>query len=302
MIRALSTGSARPLRSVLYTPGFGKHLAKVKTSVADCALIDLEDGVAPSSKVAARKAVAELFQAGGLSNRMLTVRVNGLDTEWGWDDLKAVAKLERVDAIALPKVESPAEVQEVAAYLEKEGASQHTTIWSLIETPKGVQNVDAIAAAHPRQSALVMGTSDLCRELHCLHTKDREPLLYSLSKCVVAARANDLLILDGVHLDLEDSTGFEQACKQGKELGMDGKTLIHPSTVAVANWFFGPSAEDVEQSYRIVEAMQEAMARGQGACLLDGKLIENLHADNALRIIALHEAIQAFEESAAASK
>eukprot|EP00611_Tribonema_gayanum_P023785 TRINITY_DN5080_c0_g1_i2.p1 TRINITY_DN5080_c0_g1~~TRINITY_DN5080_c0_g1_i2.p1 ORF type:complete len:162 (-),score=25.81 TRINITY_DN5080_c0_g1_i2:371-856(-) len=131
MIRALSTGSARPLRSVLYTPGFGKHLAKVKTSVADCALIDLEDGVAPSSKVAARKAVAELFQAGGLSNRMLTVRVNGLDTEWGWDDLKAVAKLERVDAIALPKVESPAEVQEVAAYLEKEGASQHTTIWQV---------------------------------------------------------------------------------------------------------------------------------------------------------------------------
>mmetsp|Transcript_19181 Transcript_19181/g.28303 ORF Transcript_19181/g.28303 Transcript_19181/m.28303 type:complete len:323 (+) Transcript_19181:115-1083(+) len=289
---------ARPLRSVLFTPGYGKHLKKVKRSIADCTIIDLEDGVAPSSKDSARSAVAKMFKEESVGNRMMTIRINGRNTEWRDKDLEEISKIERVDAIALPKVECADEVREVAEYLAKNSASKNMNLWGFIETPKGVQNVDEIACAHPMLSVLVMGTSDLSRDLQCLHTRDRLPLLYSLSKCIVAAKANKLQILDGVHLNLDDSSGFEQSCRQGKEMGMNGKSLIHPSTIAIANWFFGPSAEEVELSFRILEAMSEASQKGEGVCVVDGHLVENLHAENARRIISLHEAIQSFEDTA----
>eukprot|EP00953_Heterococcus_sp_UTEX-ZZ885_P033606 17462-Heterococcus_DN1.PRE.2 len=184
--------AARPMRSVLYTPGSSKHLLKARTSSADCSLIDLEDGVAPSAKLRARKAVLDVVGEGGFGGRLVAVRVNALDTEWGWDDLEAVAGLKRVDAIALPKVESAEEVQEVASFLNKSAANQDIRIWPMIETPKGVQKVDDIAAAHERVSTIVLGTSDLSRDLRSLHTRDRMPLIYALSRCVVAARASNI--------------------------------------------------------------------------------------------------------------
>lgn len=217
------------------------------------------------------------------------MRANGLDTPWGRADVAALARA-GADAVLLPKVESPGMVREAVDALA--GAPAALALWCMLETPRGILNAAAIAAASPRITALVMGTSDLTKELHARHTPDRLPLLTSLELCVLAARAAGVAALDGVHLDLDDDAGFEAACRQAVALGFDGKTLIHPKQIAAANELFGPTAHDVEWARRVIAAHAEAAARGQGVALLDGRLIENLHVEDARRAVALAEAIE----------
>jgi len=287
--------AARPRRSVLYMPGSNaRALEKGRTLPADALILDLEDAVAPDAKETARQQVVEAVQAGGYGRRELAVRVNGLDTDWGAADVEAAAT-SGADAILLPKVESAAMVHDLEARMKQHGAPDDMAIWVMMETPRGILRAEEIAAASDRLAVLVMGTSDLVKDLQAAHTPQRLPVLTALSWCVLAARAHGRAIVDGVHLDLQDMEGFEAHCRQGLELGMDGKTLIHPKTVEPANRIFAPSEEEVEQSRRIIEAHAEAQKQGQGVVVLDGKLIENLHVENAQRIVALAEAIQARE-------
>ncbi len=286
------TATVRPRRSVLYMPGSNaRALEKGRTLAADALILDLEDAVAPDAKAEARRQVVEALKQGGYGGRELIVRVNGLDTEWGADDIAAVANAP-ADAILIPKVENREMIAEVEAALDEAGAPEGMTIWCMIETPRGVLHVEQVAAASPRVAALVMGTSDLAKDLHCLHTPQRLPFLTSLGLCVLAARAYGLAILDGVHLDLADDEGFAASCVQGRELGFDGKTLIHPKTIDKANEVFAPSKEEIEWSRRIIAAHEEATREGKGVVLVDGRLIENLHVEEAHRLVRMAEAIE----------
>ncbi len=283
--------NARPRRSVLYMPGSNaRALEKGRALPADALILDLEDAVAPDSKVMARHQVVDAVKAGGYGHRELVIRVNGLDSPWGAEDLHAVAT-SGADAVLLPKVESEEMVAEAEAKLAEAGAPQGMPIWCMMETPLGILNAKEVAASSPHVTCLVMGTSDLVKELTAAHTQMRLPVLASLSVCLLAARAYGLAILDGVHLDLADDEGFRLACEQGKELGFDGKTLIHPKTLAVANDVFSPSQSEVSQARRIIEAFSAASAEGKGVVVLDGKLIENLHVETAKRTVALADAI-----------
>lgn len=285
--------TARPRRSVLYTPGSNQRaLDKGREIGADGLILDLEDAVAPDAKETARRQIVETVKAGGYGPRELIIRVNGLETPWGPADLTAVATA-GADAVLLPKVESAAMVEEAERRLRQAGAPESLRIWCMMETPLGILNAREIAAASPKLGCLVMGTSDLVKDLHATHTATRLPVLASLSIVLLAARANGLAALDGVHLDLADDEGFRQHCLQGKELGFDGKTLIHPKTVPVANEVFAPSAAEVAQAEKIIAAHAAAVAEGQGVVLLDGKLIENLHVENARRLVAEAQAIAA---------
>jgi citrate lyase subunit beta/citryl-CoA lyase len=263
--------------------------------LADMLILDLEDAVAPDAKETARRQVTEALAAGGYGSRELVVRVNGLETPWGRDDVAAVAR-SRVDAVLLPKVESAATVREMAGLLAQNGAPDAFRIWCMIETPRGVLRAAEIAAAHARLAGFVMGTSDLAKDLHARHVPGRLPLIVSLELCVLAARAHGLAILDGVHLDLDDTEGFAAACRQGAELGFDGKTLIHPKTIAAANEAFAPRGEEIAFAKRIIAAHGEAERKGQGVVVVDGKLIERLHVAEAKRLAALAEAIRAREQ------
>ncbi|MFI4988270.1 MAG: HpcH/HpaI aldolase/citrate lyase family protein [Alphaproteobacteria bacterium] len=292
--------TARPRRSVLYMPGSNaRALEKARTLAADGLILDLEDAVAPDAKAEARAQVVAVLKAGGYGGRELVVRVNGLDTPWGADDL-AMAAGTPAHAVLVPKVESAAMVAAVEQRLAAAGAGQELAIWCMMETPLGMLHAEAIAAASPRVGCLVMGTSDLAKDLHAAHTRERLPLLTSLALCLLAARAYGLAILDGVHLDLADDEGFAASCRQGKELGFDGKTLIHPKTVAAANEVFAPSAEEVAWAERIIAAHAEAARAGKGVLLIDGKLIENLHVESAKRLVALAAAILRLEAPSAA--
>ncbi|RJF89038.1 CoA ester lyase [Oleomonas cavernae] len=285
--------SVRPRRSVLYMPGANaRALDKARTLPADALILDLEDAVSPDSKELARNQIAEAVKTGGYGYRELIVRINGLDTPWGLADLKAIAPL-GADAILLPKVEDPATVSKAAIALEQAGASAKTTLWAMMETPLGILRAAEIAAVSKRLTCFVMGTSDLTKDLHARHTPLRLPMLTSLGLCLLAGRAYGLTILDGVYLDLKDEAGFEESCIQGLELGFDGKTLIHPSQVEPANKVFAPSEGEIAWSRKIIEAFAEAEAQGKGVVLVDGKLIENLHVDNARRVVALADAIAA---------
>ena len=281
----------RPRRSVLYMPGSnGRALEKAKTLAADGLIFDLEDAVAPDAKAAARQQVCEAVRTGGYGRRELIVRVNGFATLWGQKDLAAVANC-GADAVLLPKVESAAQVRQTWALLTASGASEHLALWCMLETPLGILHAEEIAASHPQVAALVMGTSDLVKDLHARHTRERLPLLTSLGLCVLAARAYGLAALDGVQLDLEDDAGFTAACHQAVELGFDGKTLIHPKTIATANTIFSPAPEDVARAHTIIAAHAQAVAAGRGVVLVDGRLIENLHVEEARRVVALADAI-----------
>ncbi len=285
-------GIARPRRSVLYMPGSNaRALEKGRTLPADGLILDLEDAVAADAKALARRQVVEAMTAGGYGSREVVVRINGLDTPWGKDDLAAVVGT-GADAVLVPKVESAAMVHAVESALADAGAAD-MAIWCMMETPLGMLHAEAVAAAGPRVACLVMGTSDLAKDLHAQHTPDRLPFLTGLGLCLLAARAHGLAILDGVHLDLADDAGFAAACRQGLELGFDGKTLIHPKTIEVANQVFAPSAAEVEWSRKIIAAHAEATAEGKGVVLVEGKLIENLHVENAHRLVALADAIAA---------
>jgi citrate lyase subunit beta / citryl-CoA lyase len=277
----------RPRRSLLYMPGSNpRALEKARGLPADGLIIDLEDAVAADAKEAARAIVAAALAAGGYGSRELVLRVNPLDTPWGHADL-AVAATMPIDAVLLPKVESADRVKLTVSLLDALGASERLAVWCMIETPLGVLAAREIAAASPRLAALVLGTSDLTKELHAVATRDRLPLITSLGLAMLAARAYRLAILDGVHLDLSDEEGFALLCRQGRELGFDGKTLIHPKQIAPANAAYAPSPEEIEWSRRVIAAHAEAAAAGKGVVLVDGKLIEGLHVENARRLLAI---------------
>lgn len=282
----------RPRRSVLYMPGSNSRaLEKAKGLAADTLVLDLEDAVAPDQKISARNQVVEAVKAGGYGYREMVIRVNGLDTQWAEEDILAVAKAP-VAAVCVPKVESAEQVLRVVELLNQGGAPESVTVWAMIETPKGVVNVQAIAASHPRLSLLMMGTSDLAKEMRLPHTPDRIGFIAALSECVLAARLNGLDALDGVHLDLKDQDSLRLVCEQGRNLGFDGKTLIHPNQIDVTNEIFGPKADEVERAGRIIEAFTQAESEGKGVVVVDGKLVENLHVEEAKRTLAIAEAIE----------
>ena len=283
--------TARPRRSVLYMPGSNaRALEKGRALAADGLILDMEDAVAPDAKATARTQIAEAIAAGGYGRRELIVRTNGLDSSWGEDDLKAVATM-GAHAVLLPKVESAAMVQDAIKVLDAVGGPADLPIWAMMETPLGMLHAEEIAFSSPRMGCLVMGTSDLAKDLRAHHTPERIPFITSLGLCTLAARAARIAILDGVHLDLNDDDGFMASCVQGRELGMDGKTLIHPKTIAMANAAFSPSDDEIAWSKRIIEAHAEAKKAGKGVVLVDGKLIENLHVEGAKRLVAMAEAI-----------
>jgi citrate lyase subunit beta/citryl-CoA lyase len=276
----------KPRRSVLYMPASnGRALEKAKTLSADCIIFDLEDAVAPEHKLAARLQAVRAIQAGGYGRRELAIRINVIDSEWFAADMDAVVS-SGAHAVVLPKVESAQTVQHVADHLP-----QGMAVWAMIETPRGVMKVDEIALAHSRLQVLVMGTSDLAKELRIPHRADRLGFMYALSRTVVAARTAGIDVIDGVHLDLTDIEGFIALCEQGLALGFDGKSLIHPGQIAAANRVFAPAGEEVARAKRILQVWQEAELAGQGVAVLDGKLVENLHAAEARRLLALAEAI-----------
>jgi citrate lyase subunit beta/citryl-CoA lyase len=277
--------TVRPRRSVLFMPGANtRALAKSRELPADGLIFDLEDAVAPEATEAARAAVAAAVGEGGYGRRELVLRVNPLDSVWGEGDLAAVAAMP-VDAVLLPKVESPAQVAAAAARVP-----ERIAVWCMIETPLGILSAREIAAA-PRVAALVMGTSDLSADLHAQVTLDRAPLIPALAFALLAARAYGLAALDGVHLDLADDEGFAALCRQGRSLGFDGKTLIHPKQIATANNAFAPSEEELAAARKIIAAHRDAMAAGKGIVVVDGRLVENLHVAAAERTLALAEAI-----------
>ena len=291
--------TARPRRSMLYMPGSNaRALEKGRSLAADALILDLEDAVAPNAKELARTQVTDAVKAGGYGAREIVVRINGLDSTWGHDDLTAVAAC-GADAILLPKVESAAMVHDLEMQMVGVGAPDGMGIMCMMETPLAMLHAEEVAGASARVSALIMGTSDLVKELQASHTDARLPVLTSLGLCLLAARAFGLAILDGVHLDLADDEGFAEACVQGLELGFDGKTLIHPKTIAKANEVFSPSPGEVAFSHRIIAAHAEAAAQGRGVVLVDGRLIENLHVENAQRLVALAQAIERREGAAA---
>ncbi len=287
------TQTVRPRRSVLFMPGSNaRALEKARSLPADAVVFDLEDAVAPDAKEQARAQAVGAVRAGGYGRRELIVRVNGMATPWGRADLAAVAT-SGADAVLLPKVESPDAVRDTLDVLVSHGAPATLAVWCMLETPRGILNAAAIATARPAVAALVMGTSDLTKDLHARHTRDRLPLVTSLELCVLAARAAGVAALDGVHLDLDDDAGFEAACRQAADLGFDGKTLIHPKTIAKANEIFAPAPADIDWARRVIAAHAEAVAQGRGVVLLEGRLIENLHVDEARRVVTLAEAIDA---------
>ncbi|SRR5579875_700717 len=281
----------RPRRSVLFVPGSNaRALEKARNLAADALIFDLEDSVAPEAKAAARAAIAAAVARGGYGRRELVLRVNALGTEWAEDDLKAAAQM-KLDAVLLPKVESAAEPRKAEAVLISAGAPLDLGVWCMIETARAVLHAEAIAAATPRLRVFVMGTADLSKEIHAEETPMREPMTTAFGLCVLAARAYGLAVLDGVHFDIGDAAGFERSCRQGRMLGFDGKTLIHPSTIDVANRVFAPDESALAHARRVIAAFAAAKAAGKGVAVLDGRLIEHLHVADAERILALAAAI-----------
>jgi citrate lyase subunit beta/citryl-CoA lyase len=292
------SASARPRRSVLYMPGSNaRALEKGRSLPADGLILDLEDAVAPDAKETARAQILAALKEGGYGRREIAVRVNGLDSPWGADDVKAMAA-SGADAILLPKVETAAMIHALEKRMDEAGAPKSMGIQCMMETPLGMLNAKEVAGASPRISCLVMGTSDLVKDLQAAHTPERLPVLTSLGLCILAARAYGVAIVDGVHLDLDDAAGFAAHCLQGRELGFDGKTLIHPKTIAKTNEVFAPSGEEIAWSHKIIAAHAEAAAAGKGVVVVDGKLIENLHVESAKRLVALSKAIEELESAA----
>jgi citrate lyase subunit beta / citryl-CoA lyase len=278
----------QPRRSVLYMPASNaRALEKAKTLAADSLIFDLEDAVAPSEKLLARQQLVDILPNGGYGHREIIVRINALDTEWGRDDLMQIANLP-IHALLVPKISYPQQVLEVVETLE-EVDNYTLPIWIMAETPQAILQINAIAASHPRLKVIIMGTSDLAKDLRVRHTADRLGLLTALNLCVLAARANGLEIIDGVHLNLQDEAEFTHVCIQGRDLGFDGKTLIHPKQIEIANRIFSPSEAEITQAQQIINAWQQS---NKGVVVVNGKLIENLHVDEAKRTLALAAAIQ----------
>lgn len=282
--------SLRPRRSVLYMPGANaRALDKARSLPADALILDLEDAVSPDAKSQAREQMSQAVLAGGYGKREVIIRVNGLNTEWGEADLKAVATLP-IDGVLLPKIESAQQIADAVRILDAVDAQRQLPIWIMAETPRGMLNIDDIAGA-PRLKVIVMGTSDLAKDMRVRHTPDRVGLLVPLSLCIIAARAHGVEIVDGVYLDLNDEDGYRAACVQGRDMGFDGKTLIHPKQIEAANQTFAPSDIEVTHAQEVIAAWDQAQSEGKGVVVVNGRLIENLHVEEAKRVLALANAI-----------
>ena len=276
-----------PLRSVLYIPASKpRALDKARGLPVDAIIFDLEDAVSVDEKVASRAILAEALATGGYGTRLKIVRINAFDTEWGRADAKAAAEM-GADAILLPKVSTPADLDALAEI------TGNIPLWGMMETPLGMLNAAAIAG-HPKLQGMVMGTNDLAKELQTRHRADRLPLQAGLGLCLLAAKANGLVIVDGVYNVFKDDEGLKVECDQGRDMGFDGKTLIHPAQVDVTNTAFSPSEAEVELARRQIEAFNEVEASGQGVAVVDGKIVENLHVATARDTLAKVEAIAAF--------
>lgn len=279
---------SRPYRSVLYIPGSKERaLDKARSLTVDAVIFDLEDAVTVEEKPTARATLQDALARGGYGARMRIVRINGLDTEWGRDDAKAVAEM-ACDAVLLPKVECAAQLDALAAI------TGDLPIWAMMETPRGMLNAAEIAA-HPNLAGMVMGTNDLAKDLQTRFRADRLPMLTSLSICLLAAKAEGLVIVDGVYNAFKDDEGLMAECTQGRDMGFDGKTLIHPAQVDIANTAFAPTPEEIDLARRQIAAFEEAEAGGQGVAVVDGKIVENLHVATAREILAKAEAIETIQ-------
>jgi citrate lyase subunit beta / citryl-CoA lyase len=287
----VSDETYRPRRSVLYMPGANERaLEKAKGLPADALILDLEDAVAPDAKAEARDRVCAAAADGGYGHREVAIRANGLDTSWFADDVAAIAQA-GPDALLVPKVGSVDDVRAIEDALEKGGAPDRTSIWAMLETPAAVLRAAEITACSERLTVFVMGTNDLVKELQAEFVPGRAPLLPALSWCVLAAREAGKHILDGVFNDLDDADGFEAECRQGREFGFDGKTLIHPKQLEPCNRVFAPSDEEVEHARAVIEAFEEAEREGRGVVTVGSRMIENLHVEQARRAVAQAEAI-----------
>lgn len=290
---------ARPRRSVLYMPGSNaRALEKARALPADALILDLEDAVAPDAKDEARAQVAAAVGEGGYGKREIAIRVNGLDTPWGRDDIKA-AVAAGPDAILVPKINSAADVERAEEALSDAGARPGLQLWCMIETPLALLNIQQIAqkAREPgsRMSVWVMGTNDIAKELRAAHTPARTPMLASLGLALIAARAYGLVILDGVYNDIKDEPGFAAICEQGRDMGFDGKTLIHPSQLGPCNRIFSPDPETVAFARQTIAAFELPENRGKGVLKVEGRMVEILHAEIARRTVAIADAIAELE-------
>ncbi|HEY8950641.1 MAG TPA: CoA ester lyase [Rhizomicrobium sp.] len=286
----------RPRRSVLYMPGSNaRAIEKAKTLAADALILDLEDAVAPESKELARKQVCEAVKAGGFGKRELVIRVNGLWTQWGEEDLSA-AIAAMPDAILVPKVSSAADLQAIEERFSGHDTGRKIAIWAMMETPLAILNAGQIASAGGRLRCFVMGTNDLIKEFRGQHTPDRANLSAALGISIAAARAYGLVAIDGVYNDIQNAAGFLDSCKQAKSYGFDGKTLIHPSQIEPCNDIFAPSQAEVEAAQRIIGAFDLPENKGKGAISLDGRMVELLHAEIARQTVAMAEAIAALRD------
>jgi (3S)-malyl-CoA thioesterase len=276
----------RPLRSVLYIPGSkARALEKARELPADAIIFDLEDAVAPEEKAAARELLSDMLAEGGYGRRLRIVRINALATEWGRADAEAVAAMD-CDAVLVPKVDGPADVAAVRGILGDR------PIWAMMETPRGCLDALAIAGA-PGMAGFVMGTNDLAKELGARFRADRLPMIAALSTCLMAARALGIPCIDGVYNAFRDEEGLRAECEQGRDLGMDGKTVIHPAQIDVANTVFAPSEAEIALAGRQIAAFDAAVVAGQGVAVVDGKIVENLHVASARALLARAEAIAA---------
>jgi citrate lyase subunit beta/citryl-CoA lyase len=291
------TMTIRPRRSVLYMPGSNaRAIEKARTLPVDGIILDLEDAVAPAAKEQARDQVIEAVKTGGFGAREVFVRVNGIDTPWHTDDLNAAAHA-GPDAILVPKIAEVAQLERVGQRLLDMKTDLKTRVWAMIETPAAIFNIAALAAeAHDSETRLagfVMGTNDLASETRARFVPGRAPMLSWLSTCVLAARAHGIEILDGVYNDFGDTAGFERECVQARDMGFDGKTLIHPSQIGPCNAVFSPGADEVAQARKIIAAFDTADNRDKGVVQIDGRMVERMHADMARRTVAVAEAIEA---------
>jgi citrate lyase subunit beta/citryl-CoA lyase len=280
-----------PLRSVLYMPSSNERaLEKAKTIACDALILDLEDAVAPDAKPAAREAAAAAAASGDYGRRTVTIRVNGIGTEWHEADLTAASQAGPA-AIVVPKVDSAEQVVRLVDMMEKAGAPDHTALWAMVETPDAIFDVREIAAASPRLQALVLGTNDLVKELYAEHVPGRAPILPSLHTVLLAGRAAGIAVIDGVYNDVKDTDGFLAECTQGRQMGFDGKTLIHPGQVEGANAAFAPSEQAVEDARGLIAAFEDG--QGSGVVTYNGRMVENLHVESARRTLSIHDAIRA---------
>ncbi|MCB1360407.1 MAG: CoA ester lyase [Rhodobacter sp.] len=287
---------SRPFRSVLYIPGSKERaLDKARSLAADAIIFDLEDAVAVEEKANARELLANTLAAADYGPRARLVRINGFDTDWGARDLDVIS-LARPEAILLPKVNSAADIQALADRLDARGDTANTTIWAMMETPDGIQNAASIARA-PRMAGFVMGTNDLAKELNCRFRADRLPMQFALQTCLMAARAAGIVAVDGVYNAFKDDDGLRAECEQGRDLGFDGKTLIHPAQLDIANAVFAPDEAAIDLARRQIAAFDEATAKGLGVAVVDGKIVENLHIVTARQVLNRAEAIAQLQKA-----